>query len=194
MGSGFRDIGRYSKLPYLGMQLGHWPKCQKLHILYSLSTLGGQNWPYFFSTGSGFRDTGRFSVAHIASMYPKRLRFSLFLLYRQQFPRYSLIFKIATFGHEYWPLAKLSYFCSTGSSFQDTGRLLKLPYLGMKLGHWPKFHILPLCTPRGQIELIFALRAAVSEIRADVRNCHMWAWNLAIDQSARSGTYTLFLL
>ena len=36
-GSRFRDIGRFSKLPYLGMKLGHWPKLRKLHI-YTLST------------------------------------------------------------------------------------------------------------------------------------------------------------
>ena len=48
------------KLPYLGMKLGHWPKCQKLHI-YPLSTPGGRNWAYFCSTDSGFRDTGQVS-------------------------------------------------------------------------------------------------------------------------------------
>ena len=32
----------FSKLPYLGMKLGHWPKCQMLHI-YSFSTPGGRN-------------------------------------------------------------------------------------------------------------------------------------------------------
>ena len=40
-----------------------------------------------------------------------------------------------------------------------------------------------------EIELIFALWAAVSEIQ----NCHIWAWNLAFGQSSRSCTYTLFL-
>ena len=39
-GSGFWDIGRFSKLPYLGMKLGHWQKFQKLRT-YSLSTPGG---------------------------------------------------------------------------------------------------------------------------------------------------------
>ena len=42
-------------------QLGHSPlKFQKLHI-YTLSTQRGRNSAYFRSTGSGFRDTGRFS-------------------------------------------------------------------------------------------------------------------------------------
>ncbi len=32
MGSGFRDMERFSKLPYLVMKHGHWQKFQKLHI------------------------------------------------------------------------------------------------------------------------------------------------------------------
>ena len=48
--------------------------------------------------------------------------------------------------------------------------------------------------PQGvKIELIFALRAAVYEIRDEFQNCQIWAWNLAIGQSARSCTYALFL-
>ncbi len=41
----------------------------------------------------------------------------------------------------------------------------------MKLGHWPKvpekLHIYPLSTPWVEIEVIFTLRGAVSEISAD---------------------------
>ncbi len=48
------------KLPYFGMKLGHWPKYQKLHIS-SLSSLGGLNWAYIRSIGSGLWDTGQFS-------------------------------------------------------------------------------------------------------------------------------------
>ncbi len=33
-GSGFRDMGQFLKSPYLGMKLGHWPKCQKLYIYF----------------------------------------------------------------------------------------------------------------------------------------------------------------
>ena len=57
--SSFRDMGRFSKLPYLGMKHGKWAKLQKLHI-YSLSTPGGRNWAYFRSKGSAFRDTVQF--------------------------------------------------------------------------------------------------------------------------------------
>ena len=44
-----------------------------------------------------------------------------------------------------------------------------------QLGHLPKFHIYSLSTPGVEIELIFTLGAAVSEIRADFQNCHIWA-------------------
>ena len=48
------------QIAILGIKFGHWPKCQKLHI-YPLSTPTGRNWAYFWSMGSSFRDTGRFS-------------------------------------------------------------------------------------------------------------------------------------
>ncbi len=195
---------------------------------YPLSNPGGWNWHYFHSMGSGFRDMWPIpvikivtfghetwplakvpEVAHIPSSYPKGMKLSLFSLYWQRFPRYGPIFK--------------------------------LPYLGMKLGQWPKYqklHIYPLSTPRGlkfslfsphrqrfpryrpiaifghetwqvakvpevahilsfyprvEFDLIFTLRAAVSEIWANFQNCHIWAWNLAIGQSSRSCTYTFFL-
>ncbi len=47
-----------------------------------------------------------------------------------------------------------------------------------QLGHLPKFqklHIYSISTSRIKIELIFALRAAVSEIQVDFQNCHIWA-------------------
>ena len=123
MGSGFRDNGWFSKLPYLAMKLSHWPKFQKWHI-YSLSTPEGRNWAYFCSTGSGFRDTGQFSKLpylgmklskwpkfeklHIHSLSPPmESKLSLFLLYVQRFLRYVLIFKISVFGHESWQVDKV---------------------------------------------------------------------------------------
>ncbi len=40
--------------------------------------------------------------------------------------------------------------------------------------------------PQGvEIELIFALRTAVSKIRADFQNCHIWAWNLEFEKKCR---------
>ncbi len=122
--SGFRDTGRFSKLPYLSMKLGHWSKCQKLHI-YCLSTPGCRNWAYFCSTGSGFRAMGRvFKIAifghetwpltklpeiqHIPSFYPRMSKLCSFSLYGQWLVRYGPIFKIAIFGHETWQVAKVS--------------------------------------------------------------------------------------
>ncbi len=49
--------------------------------------------------------------------------------------------------------------------------------------------------PQGvEIELIFALRVAVSEILANFLNCNIWAWNFDIGKSYRRCMYTLFLL
>ncbi len=44
------------------------------------------------------------------------------------------IYSLSTSGGQNW-----AYFCSTGRGFRITGRFSKLPYLGMKLGHWPKW-------------------------------------------------------
>ncbi len=55
-----------------------------------------------------------------------------------------------------------------------------------------KLHIYSLSPQGVEIELIFALRAAVSEIHADFQNSHIWAWNLAICQSSRNCTYIAY--
>ncbi len=84
------------------------------------------------------------------SSYPMGSKCSLFSLYRLRFPRNGPIFKIAIFGHKTWNLKKVPESC-----------MLTL-FLG----------------PGGQNQLIFALRASVSAIRADFQNCHtcIWAW------------------
>ena len=53
--------------------------------------------------------------------------------------------------------------------------------MGMKLGKWLKFHKLHSFYQTGEIELIFTLRAAVSEIQANFQNCHIGheTWPLA---------------
>ena len=51
-------------------------------------------------------------------------------------------------------------------------------HICMKLGMWPSSRncTYKLFLPQGvEIELIFALRAAISEIRANFQNCHIWA-------------------
>ncbi len=61
-----------------------------------------------------------------------------------------------------------AYFRSADSDFWDTGWISKLPYLGRKLGQSSRScRYTPFLTERVEIELIFALRAAVSEILAD---------------------------
>ncbi len=44
--STYQDTGQFSKLQYLDMKLGKWPKFQKLHI-YPLSTPGGSKLSLF---------------------------------------------------------------------------------------------------------------------------------------------------
>ncbi len=53
-------------------------------------------------------------------------------------------------------------------------------------------HILSFYAYWVYIELIFPVQAVVFEIRADFRNCHIWAWNLAIGKIFRSCIYPLF--
>ena len=102
---------------------------------------------------------------HIYSLStPRSPNWIYFLLYGQQCQRYGPIFKIAIFGCETSPLAK-SRSC-TYTFF--------LPQ-------------------RVEVELIFALRAAVSKIRAHFQNCYIWVWNFAIGQISRSCAYTFFL-
>ncbi len=83
---------------------------------------------------------------HIPSFYPRGSKLSLFLLYRHRFPRYRPIFKIAIFGHVTWQVAKVPEVAHTLFLHQGV-----------------------------EIKVIFALRAAVSEIWANFQNCHIWA-------------------
>ncbi len=124
----FWDTGGFLNLPYLSMKLTHWPKFQKLKI-YSFSVPWGRNWAYFCSTSRGFWDTDRFS---------------------------------------------------------------KLPYLGMKLGHWPKsqkLHIYSLSAPRDRNWAYFRSTGSGFWDMGDVQNCLIWAWYLALGKSPRSSTY-----
>ena len=150
------------------MKLGHWPKCQKLHI-YPLSTPGGRNWAYFCSTGSGFWDTGQFSKLPFLGMkLGKWPKFQKFHIYPLSTPR----------GRNW------AYFCSMGSGFWDTGQFSKLPYLGMKLGHWPKFqklHITPFHYQSIMSLIVYVLDEALQVRRhtQDRQHCvgpfrHIW--------------------
>ena len=136
-------------LSLLENQLGHLPKFQNLHI-YSISTSGVEIELIFSLWVSSFRGTWRFSKLPYLGMK----KFNLFSLYGLRFPSYGPIFKIAIFGHETSPLAKvpevahipsfypkaskLSLFFLYGYGFRDTGQFSKLSYLAMKHGHQPK--------------------------------------------------------
>ncbi len=224
MGSGFRDIGQFSKLPYLGMKLGHPPKCQmctytyflpkgsKLRLfslywqrfpryrpIFNIAIFGHETWalvkmpdvahiPFLpqggeiklifalraavFEIQADFQNcpifewnlaTGQNARCCTYTLFlPRGSKLSLFLFYGLRFSRYGLILKIAIFGHETWPLAKMA-----------------------DVAHICSFY------PRGvEIKLIFTLRTAVFEIWVDFQNCHIWAWNLAIGQSFRNCIYT----
>ena len=138
MGRSFRDTGRFSELPYLGMKLGNWQKIQKLYI-DAFSTRGGWNWAYFCSTGSGVRDTVQFSkiaifghetwqlakvpeVAHIPvlSFYPRGVEIEVIFNIRAAVSRYRPFFKISIFGHETCHMAKVS----------EVAHILFLPQVG----------------------------------------------------------------
>ena len=114
-------MGRFSKLPYLGMKVGHWPKLEKLHmflpqgveieLVVALRQRFPRYGPIFFKISIFGHETCPFAevlgVAHTLSFHRSGSKWSLFSLYRQWFPRYGTIFKIAMFGHETWPLTKV---------------------------------------------------------------------------------------
>ncbi len=139
--------------------------CTMLHI-YSLSTPEVEIELFFPSNSSGFWDTADFQNCHIWA-------WNLAIGQSARSCTKSLSF--------YPNGSNLSlYFCSKGSGFWDIGRFSKLPYLGMKLGdsfgQSSRSCTFTLFLPQGiEIELIFALRAAVSELRANFQNCHIWA-------------------
>ncbi len=155
-----------------------WAKLSSKVVIYvhSLSIPGLRNWAYFRSMGSGFRDNGWFSklpylgmklaclakvveVAHIHSFYPRGSQLSLFSLYGQSFLRYWTFFKIAIFGHETWPLAKVPEIAHIHCT-------VFLPQ-GVKLS----------------LFLIYGQRfQRYRRIVKIAQNCHIWAWNLAIDK------------
>ena len=84
-----------------------------------------------------------------------------------------------------------------GRGFRDMGRFSKLPYLGMKPGHWPKFQklhkytlFLPLPNPVGVKLSLFTRYGHRRFPRyGPIFNCHISAWNLGNVQSSRNCTY-----
>ena len=173
------------------------PQGIEIDIIFALRAAVSEVWANFKNCHIG-HETWPLAkvpeVAHIPSFYPTGSKLTLFFTLRAAVSDiYGSIFKIAIFGHgTFWLkigryLGKLAYFCSTGRVFRDTGRYLtrsctytlflpqgveieliftlraavseitsqfsKVPYLGTKLGHWPKFqklNIYSLSSPRGR--------------------------------------------
>ncbi len=120
--------------------------------IHSLSNSGRRNWAYIRSMGSDFRDNGWFS----------------------KLPYLTMKYSLSNPAARNWAHSR-----STDSGFRDTGRFSKLSYLGRNS---KKLHIYSLSIPRGWNWACFALRAAISKIRANFQKCHIWAWNLASGQ------------
>ncbi len=85
-------------------------------------------------------------VAHILSFYTKGLQLNQFSIYGQRFPRYRSVCNISIFEFDTWALVQI-----------------------------PKVVHIAFLPQRVEIGLIFARWAVVPDIRADFRNCHIWA-------------------
>ncbi len=86
-------------------------------------------------------------VVRVRSFYPRGSKLRFFLLYGQCFLRYRPILKIVIFGHE-------------------TEQLAKVPEVS---------HMIVFLPQVVEIELVFTLWAAVSEIQDNYQNCPVWA-------------------
>ena len=147
------------------MKLRRWQKIQTLHI-YALSISGVMIELIFALRGAVSKIQADFQNCHI---------WALNLAIGQS--ARSCTCTLSTPRGWNW-----AYFSSTGSGLRDMGLFSKLPYLSVKLGNLPnlqKLHIYSLLPQRTEIEITFNLQAVVWEIRADFKNCHIWAWNLA---------------
>ena len=108
------------------------------------------------------------------------------------------VWKKTKLGKQYLPFLvfRTVLWTCERSGIRDTERFLKLPYLIMKLGHWPQFqklHKYSHSTEGVEIELIFPLRSAISDIQVDFQNCYIWARKLVTDKRSRNCAHTLFL-
>ncbi len=199
-GCGFRDTGWFSKLPYLGIKPRIWKSSRsciwtlflflhkgvEIELIFALR-FWDTDWfsklPYLGMKPGIWK---KFLMDPLST--PEGRKLSLFSLYRQRFPRYRLFLKITIQGmipgiwkraRSYiWTLflpqgAKLSLFSLYGQRFLRHGLILKITIFGHEtwnLKKCQKLHIDPLSTTGVEIELIFALRAAVSDIRAYFEN------------------------
>ncbi len=123
-------------------------------------------------------------VAYILSFYPNGVEIELIFALRAAVSKVRQIFKIAIFGHETWPLAKVPEFAHMLPSYHRGSKLgifllYEKQFLSCRpifkiaiIAHetWqvakvPEFANIPSFYPRVvEIESIFALWAAVSKI------------------------------
>ncbi len=128
------------------------------------STLEDPNWIYISSTGNRFQDTGRFSKLSYLGMK-------------------------SGIWQKFWKLQHIDPLSTPVTFFVQS--------FCMKPGNWKHFArsctwTLYLCQGV-EIELSFALLAAVSEIRADFQTFHIRTWNLEFEICQGSCMWTLFL-
>ena len=80
----------------------------------------------------------KFQTLHI--FLSQRLEIESFLLYGQRFPRYGPIFKIALFGREIWPLAKVLEVAHGLSFYPRVSKLRLFLLYGQQFPRrWPIF-------------------------------------------------------
>ncbi len=172
--SGFRDTRPFTKLPYLGMKLGHWTKCQK--YTYSSSTPGVEIELIFALYGQWFsRYWPLFKIAIFRHETGPKSRSCTCTLFLPQGVKSERIFTLR----------------AVVSEIQTDFQNCLISAWNWAIGQSARSCTYTFCLPQGvEIEPILSLRAEVSKIRADFQNCHICAWNLAIGQSARSWTYT----
>ena len=220
MHSGFSYTARFSKFPYLGMKLGHWPKCQKLK--YTLFLPYGVEIELIFALWAAVSERrADFQNCHIwawnlaigqrSSSWTYK-NYSLFIPGGQNWVfcsglRYGSIFKIVIFGHKTVSLtkdpevahihscyprgSKSSLFSLYGQRFPKYGPIFKIAIFGHETWALAKVsEVVYVLFLPHRVKIIFAPGAAVSEILADFQNCHIWAWNLASGQSSTRCIYS----
>ena len=183
-------MGRFSKLPYFDMRLGHWQNIQKLSI-YSLSTPWGQNWAYFRSTGSTFQKLH----ANILIFLPKGIEFERIFALQAMVSEIWAYFQIC----HIWALNLASgqihrsgtytLFLSQGVAIElifalrTTGSQIQADFQNCPTSIWARNLAIGQSSRSSTYTLIlhhgaqnwtyFALQMVIFQIRACVQNCHI---------------------
>ncbi len=170
------------------MKLGHWPKLQIWHIPIQ--------WSLYFKTTHGTKKRWSYIAGGLKIIkvnWHRKLHFGTkasHLIIKgglkiEGCKIEGLLYSLSNPRARNW-----AYSLSTGSVFLRYWPIFKIVIFGHE---FQKLHIHSLSTSGSQNWAYFALRAAVSKIRANFLTCDIWTWNLASGQSSRSCTRTLFL-